>query len=255
MSADHRGPGGPSILQDVWQILVPARRDRDGVLPPLLLGLTFVTGLVDAYSYLRLGHVFVANMTGNVVFFAFGLAGSTGFSIGASLTALGAFAVGAGIGGRLGQSLGHTRERLLAVTALLEAALTFSALGLSVTSHPWQSWVHYVLIVLLAVALGLQNATARRLAVPDLTTTVLTLTITGVAADSRAAGGQGSHVGRRAVAIVTMALGALVGSVLTLKVGLELPLLVAGLVLVCVVVSSILWSWLVSPGTRTEESS
>jgi uncharacterized membrane protein YoaK (UPF0700 family) len=33
-----------------------------------LLGLTVVTGLVDAVSYLRLGRVFVANMTGNVVF-------------------------------------------------------------------------------------------------------------------------------------------------------------------------------------------
>jgi hypothetical protein len=37
---------------------------RDGPLPPLLLALTAVTGLVDAASYLKLGHVFVANMTG-----------------------------------------------------------------------------------------------------------------------------------------------------------------------------------------------
>ena len=54
------------------------RRSKDGLLPPLLVGLTAVTGLVDAFSYLVLGHVFVANMTGNVVFLAFALAGTAG---------------------------------------------------------------------------------------------------------------------------------------------------------------------------------
>jgi uncharacterized membrane protein YoaK (UPF0700 family) len=47
-----------------------------GPLPALLVCLTVVTGLVDAFSYLSLGHVFVANMTGNVVFLGFALAGS-----------------------------------------------------------------------------------------------------------------------------------------------------------------------------------
>jgi hypothetical protein len=46
---------------------------RHGPLPPLLLALTAVTGLVDAVSILRLGRVFVANMTGNVVFTGFAL--------------------------------------------------------------------------------------------------------------------------------------------------------------------------------------
>src|SRR6476661_2081834 len=59
-----------------------------GPLPVLLVGLTVVTGLVDAFSYLRLGHVFVANMTGNVVFLGFGLAGAGDVSIVASLLAI-----------------------------------------------------------------------------------------------------------------------------------------------------------------------
>ena len=46
-------------------------------LPAVLVGLTAVTGLVDAVSYLALGHVFTANMTGNVVFLGFALAGPT----------------------------------------------------------------------------------------------------------------------------------------------------------------------------------
>src|SRR6201986_2352155 len=73
-----------------------------GPLPELLLILTAITGLVDAVSILALGRVFVANMTGNVVFAAFALVGAPGFSLSASLFALLGFLVGAGLGGRLG---------------------------------------------------------------------------------------------------------------------------------------------------------
>jgi uncharacterized membrane protein YoaK (UPF0700 family) len=62
--------------------------------------------------------------------------------------------------------------------------------------------------------MGIQNAVARKLAVPDLTTTVLTLTIAGMAADSALAGGPGSQAGRRLIAVVTMLAGALIGAVL-----------------------------------------
>ena len=65
-------------LGTIW----PERASRDGPLPPLLLLLTVVTGLVDAASFLKLGHVFVANMTGNVVFLGFAIAGASGLSIG-----------------------------------------------------------------------------------------------------------------------------------------------------------------------------
>src|SRR3982074_3569684 len=74
--------------------------DRYGPLPALLLALTMVTGIVDAVSYLKLGHVFVANMTGNVVFLGFAIADPQSFSIPASLTAIGAFLAGAPPGGR-----------------------------------------------------------------------------------------------------------------------------------------------------------
>jgi hypothetical protein len=59
-----------------------------GPLPSLLVVMTVVTGVVDAVSYLALGHVFVANMTGNVVFLGFALAGAGGLSVPASLVAL-----------------------------------------------------------------------------------------------------------------------------------------------------------------------
>jgi len=84
----------PGVWEEIAETIRPPRGSKDGPLPPLLLVLTVVTGLVDATSYLKLGHVFVANMTGNVVFLGFGIAGAGGISVWASLTALGSFLVG-----------------------------------------------------------------------------------------------------------------------------------------------------------------
>lgn len=70
--------------------------------------------------------------------------------------------------------------------------------------------------MVLAVATGTQNAAARKLAVPDLTTTVLTLTITGSFADGRLAGGAASKIGRRLLSTLAMFLGGLVGALIIL---------------------------------------
>jgi uncharacterized membrane protein YoaK (UPF0700 family) len=120
---------------------------------------------VDAFSYLVLGHVFVANMTGNVVLLGFALAGAPGFSITASLAAIAAFAAGALIGGRLSARHRDHRARLHSFAGAAQV-------------------------------------------------TVLTLTITGIAADSKLAGGPGSKAGRRLVPVVAMLAGALLGAAL-----------------------------------------
>src|SRR5256886_11012800 len=163
---------------DAWRTIVPAAEDPHRPLPPLLLALTVVTGLVDAVSYLTLGHVFVANMTGNVVFLGFALAGASGFSISASLVALGAFGLGAITGGRLSTHVGSYRGRLLALACALEALLVAASVIIAATAgSPGSGASRYVLILLLGLAMGTQNAVARKLAVPDPTTTGLTLTI------------------------------------------------------------------------------
>jgi uncharacterized membrane protein YoaK (UPF0700 family) len=64
--------------------------------------------------------------------------------------------------------------------------------------------------------MGIQNAAARKLAVPDLTTTVLTLTIVGIGADSHLVGGSGSKAGVRLTSVAAMFVGALVGTVMIL---------------------------------------
>ncbi|MGW2327583.1 YoaK family protein [Streptomyces sp. NPDC001700] len=194
-----------------------------GPLPPLLLTLTVVTGLVDAVSYLGLGHVFVANMTGNVVFLGFALAGAPGLSAPAALVSLGAFLTGAFAGGRVGARPPAHRGRLLAVATGTQAALVAAATAVSALAHGQAGTgaVRYALIVLLGLAMGLQNAVVRRLGVPDLTTTVLTLTLTGLAADSTAPGG---GVARRVLSVLAMFLGALTGAWLFAHGGLSAAL-------------------------------
>ena len=217
-----------AFLAGVRSTLVPDAHGRHGPLPPVLLSMTVVTGLVDAVSYLTLGHVFVANMTGNIVFLAFAVAGAPGFSIPASLTALAAFAAGALAGGRLGARHGDHRGRLHSSAAALQAAFLAASVVLAVLSgSPVPSGYRYALIAGLGVSMGIQNAAARRLAVPDLTTTVLTLTLTGIAADSKLAGGTGSQAGRRLTAVLAMLAGALAGAALVLHVKIYYPLVIA----------------------------
>jgi uncharacterized membrane protein YoaK (UPF0700 family) len=236
-------PWASAFWTDTRQTVAPSRGARDGLLPPLLVALTAVTGLVDAFSYLVLGHVFVANMTGNVVFFAFALAGVHGFSAPASVVAIGCFAVGALVTGRLGRSLAGRRELLLGVTAGIEAVILAETVTMAaLTSRPIPAGLRYALIVALSLATGAQNATARKLAVPDLTTTVLTLTITGIAADSPIAGATGAHAARRLISVAAMFLGALAGALLVLRVNIVYPLVIALIILAAVAVLAVAWA-------------
>jgi uncharacterized membrane protein YoaK (UPF0700 family) len=197
-------------------------------LQALLLALTAASGLIDAASYLGVEHVFVANMTGNVVLLGFALSGATGLSIPASLAAVAGFLVGAAAGGRWAvASSGHARVWLSTVSAaqtvLVGAAAAATATGvLRADGSP-----QLVLLALLGIAMGLQNATARRLAMPDLTTTVLTQTLTGLAADSSVAGGSHPRTVRRIAAVLAMLAGALLGGWLTLHVGMPSALAVS----------------------------
>jgi uncharacterized membrane protein YoaK (UPF0700 family) len=120
------------------------------------------------------------------VLLAFALAGAGRFSLLASLVALVSFSLGALVGGRFISRTGARRGGLRALATAVEAALLAGAVILTAALHtPDGGPGRHILILLLGLAMGLQNATARGLAVPDLTTTVLTLTITGISADAR----------------------------------------------------------------------
>ncbi len=217
----------------------------------MMIALTCVTGVVDAASYLRLGHVFVANMTGNIVFLGFALAGAGGLSIATSLIALGSFLAGALAGGRLGARSAAHRGQLLRAACTLQLALLAIALLLALTlSEPLSAGARYALVVPMALAMGVQNAAAQRLAVPELTTTVLTRTLTGIASEAGVAGGPGAKLGRRAVAVAAMLLGALTGGLLVLHVAIAAALAVAGAIVALVALAVHLASRTDAPWTR-----
>ncbi len=183
-----------------------------------LLGMTAVTGLVDAVSFLSLGRVFTANMTGNVVILAFATARVPGLSIARSLTALSAFLVGAIFGGRIVARAGSDSQiRFAAQAFLLEDTFLFAASLCAIgyrrdlLEHSFQP---FALIALTALAMGTRTAAVRKLAIPDLTTTVLTLTITGIGADSSLANGNNPRLARRVESVVAMFLGAALGAVI-----------------------------------------
>lgn len=213
----------------------PGTGTEDGPLVTLLILLTVVTGVVDAFSYLELGRVFVANMTGNVVFLSFDLGGAPGFLWWASLLAIGAFLVGALLGGRITTSHGHHRGRHVMVAITAQTLLVAAAFIVSTAfRHPYGDLAKVILILLLGIAMGLQNATARALSVPDLTTTVLTLTIAGIGADNTAAGGKGARLGRRSASIASMFVGGLVGAAIVIAGHPSLAMLLATVLLAVV---------------------
>jgi uncharacterized membrane protein YoaK (UPF0700 family) len=209
------------------------------LLRPVLIGLTAVTGLVDAVSYLGLGHVFTANMTGNVALLGFALAGAPGLSAIGSAAALLSFLAGAVLAGRLvrgssGTPLNRWTSRAFATEAALFA---LAALATSLGSV-------YPMIVLTAAAMGLRSATVRNIGIPDLTTTVLTMTLAGLAADSSLAGGDNRNWKIRAAAVAALLAGAAAGALLV-------RISVAGALAVCTAMSGG-WAMAAHRGVRAD---
>jgi len=205
----------------------------DRALPPVLVALTVVAGMIDAVSFLGLGHIFTANMTGNVVFLGFAAAGAAGLSVARSGTALAAFAAGAVLAGRMIARLRASPRHLWASGAFaIDAGLVLASAAVASTSGDdlvGHAIALYAVIVLTGLAMGIRNATVRKLGVSDLTTTVLTLGIAGLAADSSLAGGTNPGWRRRAGSVVAMFAGAALGTLL-LRTSLACPLGVAGAV-------------------------
>jgi uncharacterized membrane protein YoaK (UPF0700 family) len=165
-------------------------------------------------------------MTGNVVFFGFAVVGVGGVSWNATLLAVGCFGAGAFIGGRHGSARKTHRGRLLAATCGAQCVLVAVAAGLAAFADPARRGTQLAMVALLAVAMGAQNAVVRRLAVPDLTTTVLTLTTAGLFADRTS-----NRVRlRRVASILSMTAGALAGGLLLRHDQIAAPLWAAAAV-------------------------
>jgi len=207
-----------------------------GPLPGLLFLLTAVTGLIDAVSLLVLGRVFVANVTGTLVALGLALAGTPGIVRETAVAALVAFVIGAHLGGRMIARFGGHRGWLLAWMTAVELVFVLAAIPvaapLTVSVTPETSVSAVVAAALLAFGMGIQNAAVRRLKVPDITTTVVTMAVTGLAADER--GGGRDPLLRRLLAVLMLLAGAALGALLVLRAGPAWALAVAALMIAAV---------------------
>lgn len=196
----------------------------------LMLALTFSTGVIDAVGYLGLDRVFTGNMTGNVVLLGMAFGGGADLPILRPALALVFFMLGAALAGRMlrkgpeGWS-GRTSVTLLTVTL----GLTALAVYVGLVDVQTERILGSITTSALGAVMGIQAATAKRLKVAEITTVVVTSTITGLASDSRLAGGKSPFWARRFFAIALILLGALAGA-LTLRVDLWLGVAVSALI-------------------------
>jgi uncharacterized membrane protein YoaK (UPF0700 family) len=192
-----------------------------------LATLTVIGGFLDAVSYLGLGHVFTVNMTGNIVLIGFAAAGAPGFSVLANLCAVAFFVGGAAVGGRLDRLVGSHRTMLVGEMTLEGILIAAAAVVSACVAGIGTGWPRYLIIGLLSFAMGMRNASVRRMAVDGMTTTVLTTTLTGLVSDSALAGGSNPNEARRAISVLCMFAGALAGAALVLHVSPDWALGVA----------------------------
>ncbi|MFD3455146.1 YoaK family protein [Streptomyces sp. NPDC058691] len=182
------------------------------LLPALLLALTVLSGLIDAVSIISLGHVFVANMTGNLVFVSLGMAGVSGFSVVTSVVALGGFVAGVllcrATVGRL-----HPPTALVRAGAGCETVLLGTAAALASVGVP-----HDALVAICAVALGMQNAMAGRLGISGLTTSVMTRTLVSLVSNTGAPWHPRPQAVRETLSVVALISGAAIGALIVLHV-------------------------------------
>jgi uncharacterized membrane protein YoaK (UPF0700 family) len=196
-------------------------------LASLMFGLTFSTGVVDAASYLGLGHVFVANMTGNVVFIGLGASGHTGIPVLRSVLSLGGFLGGAAAAGYFLRRRPAVRDPLRH-SAFVLAAISVTFGGLAIGLSLWSSAGpgYDVLTVPFAAAMGAQAAAARVVAVAEVSTVVVTSTLVALVADPWLGPNASPRTGRRLRAALSLAAGAGIGALL-LRVQLWAPMVLA----------------------------
>ena len=202
----------------------------------LMLALTFSTGVIDAVGYLGLDNVFTGNMTGNVVLLGMAFAGGADLPVLRPALALVFFMLGAALAGRMLRRGPEGWSWRVSVALMAVAAwITFLAVFTALVNVQADEVLGSFTTSSMATAMGIQAATAKRLKVAEITTVVVTSTITGLAADSRLAGGDGTFWARRALAIALILAGAVAGAA-ALNVGLWLGLALSALISTAVAV-------------------
>jgi uncharacterized membrane protein YoaK (UPF0700 family) len=215
---------------------------RPRVRDALLLTLTAAAGSADAVSYLGLGRVFTANMTGNLVLLgiAFGqgqLAGSL-----RSVLAFAAFFLGVLIGVRVTVRTDPAAvwPRSVTLALVVELGLLVALVaGWEITGDRPAPVVLDSLIAVSAAAMGMQTAAARRLGVAGVTTTFVTGMLTNLIGELAGVGPGRSHRAIWAATLACLVLGAALGAAVFIAWRPGAPLV--AMLLVAMVIAAAIW--------------
>lgn len=194
----------------------------------LLICLTFGSGAVDAISFLGLGRVFTAMMSGNIVLLGLAVGSAARSEALRSAVSLVVYAGGVFAAARLMRGSATPRvwpaglTRALVYGAIAQAGVLAGWLGAS--GHPNQAF-EVVLVGFSALAMGLQAGAVARLGVSGVTTTYVTGTLTGLIGALALGSGTRRELARRAVVLVALLAGAGCGALLLTDARSEAPAL------------------------------
>ncbi|OPH47274.1 hypothetical protein BC351_12310 [Paenibacillus ferrarius] len=189
----------------------------------LLLLLCLTSGIVDVIGYLGLGHIFTANMTGNIVMLGLAIGHVQGLAVLRTLTALLGFIMGNALGASIIRKKKVNSPWPPTLTIILGIELLLFILFKIISGPTASDSTIYLLIALLSIAMGMQTTAARSLAIAGISTTVLTNNLANVVEDVtdilrkwRTLGIHPKHLAMdsilRAAAIVLYGLGAVLAA-------------------------------------------
>ncbi|MBB2155203.1 DUF1275 domain-containing protein [Gluconacetobacter diazotrophicus] len=177
--------------------------------PRLVIAVIMVTVAMGALDAVSLAHlkVFTGYMTATLILIAVHLASAESI-LGPGLLAIGSYLIGAAVGGRLVRRA-HSRRRTVADLLMAVGTLVLAASAVWWAGMPWR---HFMTLVILAIAMGLQTSATRHAQVTDLTLPAATMLLHGLVHDSRLAGGPSRGAWRRLAAILGLFGGAVLGT-------------------------------------------
>jgi uncharacterized membrane protein YoaK (UPF0700 family) len=209
----------------------------------LLKALTVSSGAIDAISFLALGKVFSAFMTGNIAFLGLQVAGAGGPGAVAILAALIGFAVGVYLSTRIVDasegSIMWSGRVTVALGLSLIAHAVFLAVWFGNSGQPSDAVIP-VLLASWAVAMGMQSAAVRRLHVDGVFTTAATATVIFLAGDLTDWSATVAERRRLTSVLVSLLIGSTAGGLLLVHSRLYAPLLPLAITIAVVAAAAII---------------
>ena len=217
----------------------------------LLFALTVSSGAVDAISFIALGKVFTAFMTGNLVFLGMGLARNSGApSISSVLVPMAAFGLGVYLATLIVTPPQNVADGAKEAARPVWAGRVTYALGISLLPHLGfvALWIAnggsptggttLALLALWALAMGMQSAAVRWLDVGGIFTTAATATFIFLFGDFASRPLSGEERRRLSGVLVSLIIGATAGTRLLIDAPTFAPVLPFVVTIVVVAVAA-----------------